>query len=762
MNSWKILVLAVLFGMVLVAACVQTDGEDETHVSVEPVDLSGMSGTAPAFTSYYSSQALEFTARVPAYTLPLAPGEISNYDDVASKLNLDTDQKSLLAKNGFVVISDPFYPREEDITRPYEILKEREVPVFITSDSLLHLYHIQFDETLRQVEEREFYDAIWQISNALLQDSLAVYENADGEAREAARRNAAFFAVGLSLLAPQPDQVCPENEEWMYAETHFTKEEAELYQFSVPDEVREEVEQELSLIGAHEGFAPSPLFRYDEDYSQYVPRGHYTRSEKLKNYFRAMMWYGRMSFLLKGGTPDALVSAEDARIQTAAAAQITAAICADPSVKDSWDRMYAVTAFYVGYSDDLGCYEYAGAMNEVFGGTFDPTAVSEDDIAALKAELAAYRSPQIYGGTGNCQIPPPYSPDQANQCLENTKGFRLMGQRFIPDSYMFSNLVGPYTGVYTGTGQPFTLVGSIRGFPMGLDVMSLLGSKRAAEILDETGNSDYSLYAAQYSDLEAEFGAFTIAEWNQNLYWSWLYALKPLLAEHGPGYPTFMQGGAWQDKELNTALASWTELRHDTILYAKQSYTMEATAAPYHEEKPVVGYVEPVPEFYNRLLALTRMTSAGLDEMEVLDDVSKARLTRLEEILERLVDLSTQELENEELDEEDYEFIKNFGDELEGVIAEVDDNSKKTTIIADVHTDSNSRQVLEEGVGYVDMTVVAYKLPDGRILCGAGPVMSYYEFTHPMSDRLTDEDWRLMLEQNPPDQPDWTASFVSK
>jgi hypothetical protein len=386
--------------------------------------------------------------------------------------------------------------------------------------------------------------------------------------------------------------------------------------------------------------------------------------------------------------------------------------------------------------------------------------VSGDEVAALKAELAAYRSPQIYGGTGNCQIPPPYSPEQADLCLESTKGFRLMGQRFIPDSYMFSRLVGPYTGMYTGTGQPFTLVGGIRGFPMGLDVMALLGSDRAGAILNETGNDDYSLYDARYAELEAEFANFTVAEWNQNLYWSWLYSLKPLLADYGSGYPTFMQGEAWQAKQLNCALASWTELRHDTILYAKQSYTMEATAMP-PEERPVVGYVEPVPEFYHRLLALTRMTNAGLGEMDVLDETSRARLVRLEAVLERLEDVSIRELENEALSEEDYAFIRDFGDELEGVIEDVDDTAKKTTIVADVHTDANSRMVLEEGVGYVDMIVVAYRLPDGRILCGAGPVMTYNEFLQPMAERLTDEQWRTMLETSPPSRPAWTASFVA-
>ena len=67
--------------------------------------------------------------------------------------------------------------------------------------------------------------------------------------------------------------------------------------------------------------AESPIFTYAEDYSQYLPRGHYTRSMRLKNYFLAMMWHGRMTFLLTGGDEGSIVSAEEATVQTAAAAQ---------------------------------------------------------------------------------------------------------------------------------------------------------------------------------------------------------------------------------------------------------------------------------------------------------------------------------------------------------------------------------------------------------------------------------------------------------
>lgn len=90
----------------------------------------------------------------------------------------------------------------------------------------------------------------------------------------------------------------------------------------------------------------------------------------------------------------------------------------------------------------------------------------------------------------------------------------------------------------------------------------------------------------------------------------------------------------------------------------------------------------------------------------------------------------------------------------------VDEEASKTTLVADVYTEPNYELVLEEGTGYVDMVIVAYKVPDGRVFLAAGPVMSHYEFKQPMSNRLTDEKWREMLEENPPKRPEWASTYI--
>ncbi len=289
--------------------------------------------------------------------------------------------------------------------------------------------------------------------------------------------------------------------------------------------------------------------------------------------------------------------------------------------------------------------------------------------------------------------------------------------------------------------------------------MALLGSRQALHTLVDEGDTDYVNYWRRFGELKDEFDALGAAEWNVNLYWSWLYSLRALIDDLPEGYPNFMRTDAWQRRSLNAALASWTELRHDTILYAKQSYTVGRSGPP---KTPPPGYVEPIPEFYGRLLTLARMTRAGLSDMQVLSEQATTRLTGLEDLLARLTGIASSELLNEPLSQDDASYIKGLPLRLQSLVTGVDALGVKTTLVADVHTEGFEARVLEEGVGKVNILLVACPATDGSVFLAAGPVLSYYEFKHPMDDRLTDEAWRDLLNSPEcPNRPEWYQPLLA-
>ena len=80
-----------------------------------------------------------------------------------------------------------------------------------------------------------------------------------------------------------------------------------------------------------------------------------------------------------------------------------------------------------------------------------------------------------------------------------------------------SQVVSPYSGEYTGGDKkPFTWVQNavtgrgVRGFPRGLDVMSILGSKRAGEIIQNIGDANYTNYTKQINNYKQEIQKFTL------------------------------------------------------------------------------------------------------------------------------------------------------------------------------------------------------------------------------------------------------------
>jgi len=642
-----------------------------------------------------------------------------NFDNVINRWQFGAFSKEdvdKLVANGFLIVP----AKHTQFFHLYDENRYREVPSFVTTDAVLQLYHVVFDFTLRDLETEKLFPVLNTLSEEMLRVSREARRDTAGRGMgQATLRNLAYFTLPHMVLTGDS--------------------------LTVDATVSDLVMREYGKCERAQGRENSLIFNPDEDpdidhdldYTQFIPRGHYTRTDKLGRYFKAMMWFGLNYFLLDKET-DLVQSLEITR-------QLYDNKVGDYVLIDLWNQIFEPTSLYVGSSDDLTPADYKQLMDQIFG----PDPASED--LTDESKLAAFRQSATDLWNKKCKIRP--------QLVGIPAGaqFRFMGQRYIPDSEMLQRL----------SKWPE------RSFPKGLDVMAVLGSQRAKEILleDYREGENWTEYPGRLDRLVREFGELTPTDWRKNLYYGWIWCLQALIAPNKSfTYPFFMQNEAWELKNLNTSLASWAELRHDTILYGKQSGA-EGDGVEWVPDPPR-GYVEPNVLFYMRLKELLSRTHDSLERRSLLTQRMDEQFVRFIELVSFLQKVSVKELINDPLTNQEHEQIKEIGSLLESltisymtpdtsqgwyeIISEADRNM---AVVADVHTSGG--WVLEEGVGRAFEIYTIVEI-DGYLRLTRGAVFSYYEFIHPASDRLTDEKWQLMLERNEqPPLPDWTGNYLS-
>ena len=347
--------------------------------------------------------------------------------------------------------------------------------------------------------------------------------------------------------------------------------------------------------------------------------------------------------------------------------------------------------------------------------------------------------------------------------------YRFMGQRFTIDGAIMQKLIYDNVGANSD--------GQNRMLPDTLDTPAALGSEAALEILTEQGATDYEGYVDNLQEVSAKFNNSDPTFWNASLYAGWLNTLRPLLEEKGEGYPSYMTNKEWTKKNLEAFAGSFAELKHDTILYSKSP--MAEMGDGEQEILDDRGYVDPQPVIYSRFKFLSEKTKEGLEGFGMISDSAKEDLDRLSTIAGTLLTISEKELKNDALTDDDYEFIRSYGGDIEHFWREVNRNDEDPIVeslqapcpvIADIATDPNGT-VLEVGTGKADAVYVVFPI-DGELHIGKGGVYSFYQFEHPMNDRLTDTKWRQMLSggyldddynwievENPIEQPEWTQSY---
>ncbi|MCR5591057.1 MAG: DUF3160 domain-containing protein [Lachnospiraceae bacterium] len=652
--------------------------------------------------------------------------EIKIADDMSNIINFDeysyNDEKMLkmLKDNGFVVVDGA----GREFFEIYENNRYFQTPNFVTVDSMMHTYHVYFAYLMRDIEKNHLYDDLSDLTADMLNESYDQYKELKGtEWEDAAKRNVALFSVAAVLLDESA---------------------------KVPSVVKDTVKTEYDHIMKAEGIDTSAVTEDFEDYSQYKPRGYYEGDKTLEKYFRAMMWYGRIQYTQEFEDLD-----RSALLET---------LALDNGHYDKWSSIYAVTAFFAGASDDLGYCEYMPVIEKAYGKGAGISDLPGNDKAwkefhSLTAKLRAPRINSI-----------PIGDTEENKDEDNViPGYRFMGQRFTIDATIMQELVYRRVGEFEDEDK--------RMLPDFLDVPAALGSEKAYSLLKDMGATKYKNYDRNLENMREEFNNEDSSLWNASLYASWLNTLRPLLEEKGKGYPFFMQNDEWTKKDLETFAGSYTELKHDTVLYAKQM--MAEMGGGWEEDKDFRGYVEPEPLVFARFEKLAESTAEGLDELGYLSDADEENLKRLAELAGKLKTISVKELSDEKLDDDEYELIEIYGGEIEhfwmDAMKAQTGNEYPTSddypaaIVVDVATDPNGT-ILEMATG--DPAVIYVVVPvDGKLRIAEGCVYSFYQFEQPLSDRLTDTQWRKMMGiemdnyesyndyGKAVDHPDWTKSY---
>jgi len=646
------------------------------------------------------------------------------YDLIKDGMGLTAPEEKLIADKGFAVLD-----RVQWGSHPlgYMEVFAQDLPVLITTDSILFAIHKSYDLMLKDFEEETLIPALEEI---LLTAHLKIAGLMDaGEAEvwsDALKDVDLIYSVARSLLSGTPEYVeFGENEE-------RRDELLALIEAKKP--------QLIDLFGRPYPCA-APGCAYD--FSQFEPRGHYTDSEELKRYFKAMIWLGRTEMVLTKFHREFVASYVMLRTL-------------DTEAMELWEGFDQAIQVFVGKSDNL---TFEGLEKFIAD-----QGVEGLDAVADPAQAAALMAALEKGGYAQQKI---MSQIMAVDPMSGTPDplppvFLFLGQRFVIDSYILHNVTFDRI-VFEGEKM-------WRMLPEPLDVMFVFGFQESLPLLKE--ELDQWHYAQNVHVMKFLVDSYDADFWSASMYNVWLDAIRALSEDSsGEEYPDAMRTLEYEHKMINTGLASWAELRHDTILYVKQSYS--GVACDYPD-----GYVEPFPEFFSRVATFAKTSKALMESLDLPfgygKDYAIGYFIKLEKAAVTLGGIAEKELKQEPRTPDETAFIKSTVVEdsmcgsapFSGWYTDLFYNVNDMTFdfdptIADIHTDPNAGDILHIGTGKANAMVLIAETSCG-LKAYVGPVSSYYKHIETGFNRLTDEDWKSLLTNTPPPRPEWTAGFVAK
>ncbi len=646
------------------------------------------------------------------------------YDSVALKYSLTDDEKSLLAQNGFMVTERLSYG---SFGRALADVYHNDLPVFISSDAILHAIHDSYDAILMSVEESMLIARL---------DSLL-----------------AGLHKQLPILAEKYSAYPAMKQMLNDVDVYLTVPRALLGGSSTPCFAGNsgKVDTLLRFV-ATEGVENYPLFSSANrkiDFSQFTTRGHYTCTPELSRYFKAMIWLGKMEIYLIA--PESYDNKQtDADIQRQTIDAVLVKELADSAhVWVLLDEIDGTLEFFVGESDNATLHNVASvdsAINLKDADELLDTLRWKEFQDTLSTK--SYASQRILS---QVLISDPMDPEQ----IKPASSFLLLGQRFVIDSYVAGSVV--YDKIMYQGGKVW------RALPSTLDVLFAIGNDAAAQLLQP--ELDEYRYSSNLSALRYLVDSYGEEFWTVSMYNGWLNSIRALNPpQDRTALPSFMQTAAWWQEKMNTQLASWAQLRHDNLLYAKQSYTA-GTICSFPE-----GYVEPFPGFYEAVKTYARVGETKFQQPSFSNSGVAYYFGYLKNVADTLGSISRKELSGTQLLDSEKGFLKRMlfdvnmcGAQYDGWYMNLFYGFKTALdsdmVVADVHTCPTDEGggmvgwVLHAGTGPVNMAVVVTAPPDGRLTTFVGPAMSYYEHVSTNFKRLTDEEWKTMYALTPSFRP---------
>jgi len=660
---------------------------------------------------------------------PMAAANLSLIE--TSKVGLSIGEKEVLAKNGFVISDRMRFP---GFTYGYQAIYADDLPLFVSADSILYAVHRSYDGILKSLELASLRPSLKSLLEGLRTALASGAISALGPAVEADID--LYLAVPLGLLdgaAPAPVKGASTAD--IAAFIQAANEASGLL--------------EVSLFGVTR----------KEDFSQFVPRGHYTDSDALKTYFKAMMWLGRFDQRMIETLEDG--SQVFRRRQFDGALGLTQ-LLASGTNQANWQIIDSVVGAFVGEADSMPPSQFPALLAAL--GAADLPAVAALPDGQIAAALVA-------GNFGAQRIASHVMITGVHkQALPLSRTFLLLGQRFVVDSQVFSNVV--YDRV------PPSKLGRLRMLPDPLDVAFAVFANNQAATLLQPGLDTFE-YAPALASMRTLVDDHGDAFWGGNLYNEWLSALRALTPPAGgqSGPLSISSTDGWGRRLLNTQLASWAELRHDSLLYAKQSYSTGVTCS-FPD-----ALVEPNPAFWGKLVEFAAKGQAVVGSLgpstASVTSAASTFFSRLSAAATMLKSMADSQAAGTPFSDEQMAFINQAVKFELGcggpagatgwypqLFFQNFDSTDFHPTIADVHTAPTDEagadvgNVVHVGTGYARLMVVTANTCDGpKAYAGLASTFSQVVTEH--YQRLNDTQWNAQYVGQEPALP-WLSGLIAR